>query len=272
MTNSDRPLRIVLIGWGAIGQRIAQLLDEKGPKTAKIIAIAVSEASRSRPAFPVDVKILGNPSELLPNSADLVIEVAGREAVSTWAASAITAAPKFVIASTSAFVDDTFASKLVDLAVKADSQIVIPSGALAGIDALVAAGILDLSYVSHSVTKPSKAWMGTEAENLCDLKSLTASIEFCRGSARNIARRFPKNANVAVISAMAGLGLDHTEIRLIADPHAKRNMHHIIAEGAFGRMEVRVENEALVNNPKSSELTALSIFNVIRRESSRIVI
>jgi len=272
MMQTNRPLRIVLIGWGAIGQRVAQLLAEKGPATAKIIAVAVSDSNRARPAFPEGAKALDNPADLSPNSADLVIEVASREAVSTWAAAALTAAPKFVVASTSAFVDDAFGAQLTDLAAKADSQVIVPSGALAGIDALVSAGILDLSQVSHRVIKPSKAWKGTEAEDLCDLDALSAPFEFCRGSARNIAQRFPKNANVAIISAMAGLGLDNTEVRLVADPNACRNVHHIIAEGAFGCMETRVENKALASNPKSSELTALSVFNVILRESSRIVI
>lgn len=272
MTNTNRPLRIVLIGWGAIGQRIATLLDEKGPITARIIAVAVSDASRARAAFPTDARVLEQPGDLLPNSADLVIEVASREAVATWAAAALAAAPKFVVASTSAFVDDAFAARLADLAAEADSQVIIPSGALAGIDALVAAGVLDLAQVSHSIVKPPQAWLGTEAEDLCDLEALSTPFEFCRGTARDIARRFPKNANVAVISALAGLGLDRTEIRLIADPNAARNVHHIIADGAFGRLATRVENEALASNPKSSELTALSLFNVILRESSRTVI
>lgn len=272
MNNASRPLRIVLIGWGAIAQRIAQLLQERGPETSRIVAVATRASTEPRVGLPAGVQLIHDPSQLVAGMADLVVEAASREAVAEWGEAAINAAPRFVIASTSALADDDLAARLVAWADRANSQIVVPPGALAGIDALAAAGVLDLASVSHRIIKPAKAWRGTEAETLCSLDDLVEPVEFCQGSAREIARRFPKNANVAIISAMAGLGLDQTQIRLVADPGATRNAHHIIAEGAFGRLEAKVENTPLASNPKSSELTALSLFNAIRREGARLSI
>lgn len=272
LNNANRPLRIVLIGWGAIAQRIAQLLEERGPETSRIVAVATRASTEPRVGLPAGVQLIHDPSQLVAGMADLVVEAASREAVAEWGEAAINAAPRFVIASTSALADDDLAARLVAWADRANSQIVVPPGALAGIDALAAAGVLDLASVTHRIIKPAKAWRGTEAETLCSLDDLVEPAEFCQGSAREIARRFPKNANVAIISAMAGLGLDQTQTRLVADPGATRNAHHIIAEGAFGRLEAKVENMPLASNPKSSELTALSLFNAIRREGARLSI
>ena len=122
------------------------------------------------------------------------------------------------------------------------------------------------------MTKPATAWRGTEAETLCDLAGLTGAHCFFEGTAREAARRFPQNANVALITALAGLGPDATAMRLIADPGADGNRHRVVASGSFGRMEVVLDNLPLAHNPKSSALTALSLVRLIENRAAPLVI
>ena len=172
------------------------------------------------------------------------------------------------ISSTSAFCDEAILEKLIACADHHGSQILVPPGALAAIDALAAAAVLPVHEVTHRIVKPPAAWIGTPAEKLLRLDSLTQAEAFFEGTARDAARQFPANANVAVIAALAGIGLDRTRVELVADPHARGNGHHLHVEGAFGVLDMKIENRPLANNPKSSELTALALVRIIENRTA----
>ncbi|QYK41538.1 MAG: aspartate dehydrogenase [Paracoccaceae bacterium] len=267
LSGSD-PLRLVLVGWGAIGVRVAGLLAARGAPV-RLAGVGLRDAARA--GLP-DVPLLTDPAGLAALRPDLVVEAAGRAAVLPWGRAALAAGADFAPCSTSAFADDAVLPELLDLARAARRQVIVPPGALGGIDALSAAGRLSLAAVRHEIVKPPAAWAGTEAERLCDLAALTAPAAFFTGSARQAAARFPQNANVALISALAGLGADGTTVALIADPAALRNAHVVTATGDFGTMTVRLENRPLAANPKSSELTALSLVRLIENRAGVLVI
>jgi len=257
-----RRLRLCFVGWGAIATCVADLLAERGA-LVDVVAVAVRDAAKERPALPAGARLISLPEELAGLRLDMVIEAAGRASVAVWAEAALRHAERFVVSSTSAFCDDALLARLVAVARETGSQIVVPPGALGGMDALTAASTLRMDEVVHSIVKPPVAWRGTKAEDLLDLGALDARTIFFSGTARETADAFPQNANVAVISALAGVGLDRTKVELVADPAVSRNCHRLSASGAFGRMEMLFENEPLKTNPKSSEMTALNLVRLV---------
>ncbi|ARE83287.1 L-aspartate dehydrogenase [Roseovarius mucosus] len=259
-------MRLVLVGWGAIGSEVARLLKARAAPV-DLVGVAVRDTARD-----IGVPLIDDPAALAALRPDLVVEAAGRAAVMPWGLASLSAGADFVAASTSAFADEGTLEALLDVARRNRRQVLIPPGALGGIDALAAAARLPLASVVHEIVKPAPAWRGTEAERLCDLSGLTAQHCFFDGTAREAARRFPQNANVALITALAGLGPDQTRLRLIADPDATGNRHRVTAQGDFGRMEIVLDNLPLASNPKSSALTALSLVRLIENRAGPLVI
>ncbi len=255
-------LRLAFIGWGAIAQRAAELLAQRSSHIV-VVGVATRRAPLRDDDLPAGASWLAAPDNLPQVAPDLVVEAAGRAAVEPWGIVSLRVASAFVVSSTSAFTDDAVLQRLIHEAERCGSQILIPSGALAGLDALAAAGRLPLDDVTHRIIKPPGAWRGTPAEDLIDLNGLSTAEVFFRGSAREAAHRFPANANVAVISALSGIGLDLTRVELIADPNVTKNSHHLTARGDFGALNVMIENRPFAGNPKSSELTALSLVRLI---------
>jgi len=259
-------MRLVLVGWGAIGAEVARLLVARNAPV-DLVGVAMRHAGRALPCPGIT-----DPADLPALRPDLVVEAAGRGAVMPWGEAALRAGADFAPASTSAFAEEGNLEQLLIMARAAGKQILIPPGALGGMDALSAASRMPLESVTHEVSKPALTWMGTEAETLCDLPGLTAPFAFFEGTAREAAQRFPQNANVALITALAGLGPDATTLRLIANPGTSANRHRVIAIGDFGRMEITLENAPLAHNPKSSALTALSLVRLIENRASPLVI
>jgi aspartate dehydrogenase len=267
----QKRIRAVFIGWGAINMRVGALLAQRN-SAVDIVGIAAIDTPENRASIPQGVAFLKSPRDLASLKPDLVIEAAGRAAIDTWAEPALAVAPAMIIASTSAFCDETLLARLSAVAERHGSRILIPSGAIGAVDALASASVLDLDEVTHQIVKPPIAWRGTPAEKLFDLATLNARTVFFSGSAREAASHYPQNANATVVTGLAGIGLDRTRVEMVADPAVRINGHRIIAKGAFGRLEIALENNPLATNPKSSELTALSLVRLIEHQIHPVVI
>jgi aspartate dehydrogenase len=177
-----------------------------------------------------------------------------------------------IVASVGALAEPGLPVMLEQAALAGHSQVTLIPGAIAGIDALSAAGARRLDVVSYVGRKPPCAWTGTPAEREVDLNNVDRPVTIFHGSARAAARTYPKNANVAAMVALAGIGFERTEVTLVADPTVTGNTHSIHARGQFGEMQLTVSAHPLPENPKTSELAALSVLRAVRNKLSPVVV
>lgn len=262
-------MRLAIIGWGAMARHAARFLQDS---PVDIVAVGVRDLALPRADLPPGAVLITEPSQLAATRPDLVAEAAGRASVGPWCMAALTMGVDVVVSSVSALADPDLLELLRSTAMTHHSQVHIPPGALGGIDVLRAAQFAGIDSVEHRIVKPPHAWIGTSAESLCALGGLIEPTEFFTGDAAATATAFPNNANVAMTTALAGIGPSQTRITLVADPNIATNRHEVRAHGAFGTLEVIVNNNPLPDNPKTSTLAALSLARVILNRVNPIVI
>jgi len=261
---------LAVVGCGAIGSAVMQLLrdDAQVRVTQVIVPRAAFDAAR---AFCERVAPFARVLEAVDHAdgqrPDLLVECAGHLAVGDHVIPALELGIPAVVASIGALHDADGMLRLEAAAVKGGAHVSLVSGAIGGIDALAAASIGGLDAVTYIGRKPPSGWKGTPAEQVCDLASLREPVVIFEGSARDAARLYPKNANVAATVSLAGIGFDRTRTTLIADPGVQRNVHRIVAEGTFGKLDLTLEGEPLAANPKTSALTVYSVVRAIHNAS-----
>lgn len=259
-------LHVSMIGCGAIGVGVMELL-KSDPEVALDMVIVPETAlenagatvRRLAPNARVGVGLAGS-------RPDLLVECAGHRAIEEHIIPALESGIPCMVVSVGALSEPGLADKLEQAAQRGGTQVQLLSGAIGAIDALAAARIGGLESVVYTGRKPAGAWKDTPAEQAVDLDALTETAVIFEGSAREAARLYPKNANVAATLSLAGLGLDRTRVRLLADPHALENVHHVEAKGAFGGFELTMRGKPLAANPKTS---ALTVYSVVRALNNR---
>jgi len=266
-----RQLNIALVGHGAIaGYVVDQLFPVSGITFSALIcresSLERAEAFAGK-RFPVFTSV-----DHLDPKPDLFVDCAGHSGLVSHGPDALARGIDVISISTGALAQPGLADELERCAKEGNSAIRFLSGAVGGIDALTAASAGDIDRVLYTGRKPPLGWAGSPAEEKCDLTSLSGPFEHYSGTAREAARLYPKNANVAATIALASIGLDNVAVRLIADPTVDKNIHEIDAEGAFGKVHVRMEGNPLPGNPKSSALAAMSIVAELKRRIAHIQI
>lgn len=260
--------RIALVGCGAIGTSVLELL--RGDPALKVVAIVVpAEGIAAAQKVAPDAQV---GSAVPATGIDLVVETAGHAAIEEHVLPALARGTPCVVASVGALSATGFAEKLEAAAVAGRTQVQLIPGAIGGIDALAAARIGGLDSVRYTGRKPPQAWKGTPAEQGRNLDTLAHETVIFEGSAREAALLYPKNANVAATVSLAGLGLDQTLVRLIADPATTENVHTVEAEGAFGSFALTMRNKPLAANPKTSALTVYSAVRALRNRVAPLAI
>ncbi|WP_298825482.1 aspartate dehydrogenase [uncultured Planococcus sp.] len=194
---------------------------------------------------------------------DIVVEATTVEAAQLYVKDVVTHKKDLVVSSIGVFKDAGFLNELKTLAESSGTQIYLPSGAIGGLDVLQSAKAAGGLKRVQLTTRKSPASLGMDADK--------EKVIF-EGSARDAVEQFPKNVNVAMTLALAGIGIEETSVRIIVDPAIEQNTHTIEAEGDFGKLQLQVENHPMRSNPKTSLLAALSILAVLQNKDGALKI
>ena len=264
-------IKIGLLGCGAIGTQIALAID-----CGKIPAILTHVYDDSKETSELLVSKLQNKPEIVENthllssnSVNIVVEAASQDAVKDAALSILQNKKDLMIMSVGALLDESIYDILSDACKDFNRTIYLPSGAIAGLDAIKSVKD-ELDSLSITTTKHPRSLKGakffeTSEINLDEINSSTVIFE---GSAKQAVVLFPKNINVAALLSLTGIGSEKTRIKIVADPNTDKNTHHIEAAGAFGNMTFTIENFPDANNPKTSRLAILSAIETLRKYCS----
>ena len=265
LSNSRRAdLRIAIVGLGPIGKRVAEALD-RGIDGLALVAVSAQNPDKHRSWLAG----LANTPAVLPidalcDVADIVIECAPGKLVRSIVEPFVTRGKTAVVLSAGALLDH---EDLIELAKQHGGQIVVPTGALIGLDAMTAAALGKIHSVRMVTRKPVTGLAGAPyiVENNIDIETITEPLRIFEGSAREAAKGFPANLNVAVALSLAGIGPDRTRLEIWADPTVTRNMHRVDVESDSARFSMSIENIPS-ENPKTGRITALSVIAYLRKQ------
>lgn len=263
-------MRVGIIGYGAIGATLRQVLAEAGAAVVSVLVRPASE-DKARAAVEPNIAVTTDFEAFAATRPNVVAECAGHDGLRSHGARTLEAGFDLVIASVGALADRPTEAMLRAAAAQG-GRMIVPAGALGGLDALGAARAAGLKRVRYTSRKAPKAWRGTKAEGMIDLDQVGEPAAFFSGTAREAALSFPQNANVVAAAALAGLGFDATQVVLMADPHTPGNRHLLEADGPFGEISVSVLARTLPQNPKTSMLAPYSLARAILNLHERVVV
>lgn len=260
------PLSVGIAGFGAIGQAVAAAFaTEDGIPGLCLAAIGARDAAKVRATLPPGLSVLPQIVGVtdLAAHADIVIECAPAILLLSIAEPALRAGRIVIVLSCGALLD---AMHLVEVARMHGGRILVPTGALLGLDAVFAAAQGTIHAVRLVTRKPPQSLLGAPylVEHGIELDGLTEKRRVFEGTAREAARGFPANLNVAAALSLAGLGPDRTRLEIWADPGVTRNIHTIELDSDAARLSMTIENIPSAN-PKTGRITAQSVIAMLRK-------
>lgn len=259
--------RVAFIGFGTIAADVAHGL-RKQPDDYIMAALC----RRPDATLPDDVQRLDDFVDMLSWHPDLVVEVAGQSAVREQVESSLRAGIAVLVTSIGALADDTLKQQLYDAAHAGKTQLIIPAGAVASLDYLGAVRHAEGVRVTYESRKPVSAWESELSKLGHDVGSLQDPVVLYEGDAATAAQKYPQNLNVAATLALAGVGMQDTQVRVVADPDVSHNQHTIHVESSLGTLSTQLVNQPSRTNPKTSGLVAQSVLAAVRRQFGRVVV
>ena len=264
--------KIALLGCGAIGTQIALAIDS-GNIPAQLTQIYdQSKEAAEKLASKLNNKpvIVENSHLLSSGPVDLVVETASQQAVKDVALSVLQNKKDMMILSVGALLDSSIFEVLSEACKEFSKTIFLPSGAIAGLDALKSVKN-ELDSVTLTTTKHPNSLKGAKffETSEIDVDKIEQSTIIFEGTANDAVKLFPANINVAALLSLVGIGKQSTKVKIIADPATNKNTHEIEALGKFGKMNFSIENIPDETNPKTSRLAILSSIETLRKYCSQ---
>lgn len=255
--------RVGLVGFGRIGGRVAKHL---GPD-ARIVAVLARERGGAA-RYPDGAAIVRDVESLIEAGPEIVLEAASPAALRASGEAVVRAGIDLLPLSLCACLDDAFMARLRDAVGRPGAgRVMIPPGAMAALEGLVAARSAGLDRVVYRTVKPVEVWRRTAAAELVDLDRIVGETTILRGTVRSLADRFPDNLNVAVGVALAGLGPDRTEMELLADPASRVTIHELEFWAAPGHVKLRIVGNDPDPLTDCADYTAFSVLHALRTRS-----
>ena len=265
------PIKVAIGGLGTVGRVVARALDA-GIAGLALVAVSARDEAKARRNMagfknPVPVVSLGRLADL----ADVVIECAPPELFPEIARPAIEQGRLFVPLSVTTLLNHM---DLVERAKTTGARILVPTGALLGLDAVRAVAEGTVRSVTMTTRKPPKSLRSAKfvVERGINLDALKEPVKLYEGTVREAAALFPANVNIAVALGLAGIGVDLTRYEIWADPGVERNTHVVKVDSDSTRFEMTIANIPTEENPATGRNTALSVIALLRRLTAPMVV
>ena len=266
MNRSKTKIRVGILGCGAIGSRIARSIRTECAELASVTAlydINPSKAIHLAKHLPYK-NIVQNSYDQLLDHCDLVVEAVNAPDTHELVRRALLARKDILVMSVGKLLNG---ENILQLAQKQNCRLLIPSGAIAGIDAIKAARLGKIRQITLTTRKPvygfaDNAYIQQKRINLSQINKETVLFE---GNVKQAVDCFPQNINVAATIALASSAKDRLRIRITTSPEFKVNSHEIEVIGAFGRLVTKTENVVCPDNPKTSYLAVLSAIVTLKQ-------
>ncbi|HMM87779.1 aspartate dehydrogenase [Bradyrhizobium sp.] len=258
--------RIAIAGLGEIGRTVARKMAQGLPGLS-LAAIATRDRAKAQAWLDAEgISAALVSLDELPGHADLAVECAPAAILDQICRPMLGAGKQVMVLSSSALLPRP---ELVDLARAHGGQIIVPTGALIGFDAVSAAAEGIIHSVQMVTRKPPRGLAGAPylVENGISVEGLSSALRVFNGSARDAAAAFPANVNVVAALSLAGIGPDRTTIEIWADPAVTRNCHQIRVDSDSASFSMSIENIPS-ENPKTGRITALSVIAALRKLAS----
>ena len=236
---------------------------EAGIPGLVLAAVAVRDAAKAKRNLPdAGSRIPIVAVEALAQSCDIVVECLPPQLFRKVATSAIEAGKISMPLSVGQLLDNW---DLVERAKQTGARILVPTGALIGLDAVRAAAEGTIRSVTMITRKPPGGLDGALylVQHGISVKNLKEPLKVFDGTAREGARGFPENVNVAAALSLAGIGPDRTRLEIWADPALQRNTHRIEVDADTASFSMAIENVPS-ENPKTGRIVALSTVAALR--------
>jgi len=263
MNSATRATRIAIAGLGTIGRVLARRLHEGIPGLTLACVAAHDRAKAQTWLAGQGISCPLVELDELPRHADLAIECAPAAIIERICRPMLEAGKAVMVLSCGALLDRP---ALVELAKERGGQIIVPTGALLGLDAVTAAAEGQITSVRMTTRKPPRGLAGAPylVAHGISVDGLNSAKRVFHGTAREAAVGFPANVNVAAALALAGIGPERTTIEIWADPAVERNCHQIEVDSDSARFTLAIENIPS-ENPKTGRITALSVLAALRK-------
>ena len=234
-----------IIGCGAIGTIIAQAVDNGIIDCDRLILFDHKrhKAEELKRSMHTSVMLVDGLEEMISLKPLVIVEAASQDAVKEYIDRIVTKGIKFIVLSVGA---------LLDLSTESD-KILIPSGAIGGLDAISSATIAGIHEVALTTRKNPAALNRNDDDEKVVYE----------GSAEEAVKLFPTEMNVAATLALASKKR-RVKVKLISDPKVDRNIHQIRISWKQGDIEMRFANDPHPENPKTSALAAWSAISLLK--------